>query len=156
MGIEIERKFLVQGDFKSLASKSMRIIQGFLNSQPERVVRVRINDDKGYITIKGIADATGVSRYEWEKEIPIEEARELLLLCEPGIIDKTRYLVDVGRLTFEVDEFHGDNEGLVIAEVELPSEDTVVEHPKWLGAEVTGQARYYNVMLSKHPYKDWE
>lgn len=157
MGIEIERKFLVKGDdYKSEAFKAVRITQGFLCSRPERVVRIRVKDNKGYITIKGISNESGMSRYEWEKQIPVEDARELLRLCEPGMIDKTRYLVTVGENTFEVDEFHGDNEGLVIAELELPSEDTAIQRPEWLGEEVTGQACYYNVMLSKHPYKDWK
>ena len=157
MGIEIERKFLVKNDeYKGEAFKAVRITQGFLSSQPERIVRIRVKGNKGYITIKGISNETGISRYEWEKAIPIGEARELLCLCEPGMIDKTRYLVKVGEHTFEVDEFHGDNEGLVIAELELPSEEATIERPKWLGEEVTGQACYFNAMLSKHPFKDWK
>ena len=156
MAREIERKFLVKGDFMHEAYAALRITQGFLSSVPERVVRIRIKGDKGYITIKGKADATGVSRYEWEKEIPVEEARDLLLLCEPGVIDKTRYLIDAGDYTFEVDVFHGDNEGLVIAEIELPDEDAPFRHPSWLGREVIGDPRYYNVMLAKHPFKTWE
>ena len=138
------------------AFAAQRITQGFLSSVPERIVRIRIKGDKGYITIKGMADVTGVSRYEWEKEIPVEEARELLLLCEPGVIDKTRYLVEAGDYTFEVDVFHGENEGLIVAEIELPDEDAPFQHPSWLGREVTGDSRYYNVMLSKHPFKTWE
>ena len=137
------------------AYAAVRITQGFLSSAPERVVRIRIKGDKGYITIKGIGDASGVSRYEWEKEIPVDEAQELLFLCEPGVIDKTRYLINAGEYTFEVDVFHGDNEGLVIAEIELPDEDAPFKHPSWLGREVTGDPRYYNVMLAKHPFKTW-
>ena len=156
MAKEIERKFLVKDDdFKREAYGAIRITQGFLSSVPERVVRVRVKGDKGYITIKGIANDSGLSRYEWEKEIPLDEARELLLLCESGMIDKTRYLVKAGEFTFEVDEFHGDNEGLIVAEIELPDEDAPFEHPAWLGLEATGDIRYYNVMLAKHPFKEW-
>lgn len=153
---EIERKFLVKGEFKSEAFKSVRITQGYLNSLPERTVRVRIRDDQGFITIKGKADATGVSRFEWEKEIAVDEAGELLKMCEPGVIDKTRYLINVGERTFEVDEFHGDNDGLVMAEVELPCEDAPFDRPQWLGKEVTGDSRYYNAMLVKNPFKNWK
>ena len=156
MAREIERKFRVKGDaFKREAYEAISIMQGFLNSAPERTVRIRVKGDKGFITIKGLAGEGGLSRYEWEKEIALEEARELLLLCEPGMITKTRYLVEAGELTFEVDEFHGDNEGLVIAEIELPDEDTPFERPAWLGEEVTGDQRYYNSMLAKHPFKMW-
>lgn len=155
MAREIERKFLVKGDYKSEAYDAIRITQGFLSSVPERTVRVRIKGDKGYITIKGLADESGLSRFEWEKEIPLEDAQELLLLCEPGIIDKTRYLVKAGEYTFEVDEFHGENEGLVVAEIELPDVDAPFERPSWLGEEVTGDIRYYNVMLVKHPFTTW-
>ena len=153
---EIERKFLVKGEFKSEAFKSVRITQGYLNSLPERTVRVRIRDDQGFITIKGKADATGVSRFEWEKEIAVDEAGELLKICEPGVIDKTRYLIKVGERTFEVDEFHGDNDGLVMAEVELPCEDAPFDRPQWLGKEGTGDSRYYNAMLVKNPFKNWK
>ena len=155
MAREIERKFLVKGDYKSEAYGEIRITQGFLSSVPERTVRVRIKGDKGYITIKGLADESGLSRFEWEKEITLEEAQELMLLCEPGIIDKTRFLVKAGDYTFEVDEFRGENEGLVIAEIELPDVDAPFEHPAWLGEEVTGDIRYYNVMLVKHPFRTW-
>lgn len=155
MAREIERKFLVNGDYKSEAYDAVRITQGFLSSVPERTVRVRVKGERGFITIKGLADHGGLSRYEWEKEIPLDEAQELLLLCEPGMIDKTRYLVKVGESTFEVDEFHGVNEGLVVAEVELPDVDASFERPAWLGKEVTGDPRYYNVMLAKHPYTEW-
>ena len=156
MAIEIERKFLVKGNYKQEAYRAIRITQGYLSSVPERSVRVRIKGNKGFITIKGIGNTDGVSRYEWEKEIPLEEAKEILLICEPGIIEKTRYLIKAGEYTFEVDEFHGDNEGLVIAEVELPDENADFERPEWLGKEVTGDSRYYNVMLVKHPFKNWK
>ena len=157
MGMEIERKFLVSGDaYKKETHEAVRITQGYLSSVPERSVRIRVRDDKGYITVKGAGNASGLCRFEWEKEIPVDEAKELLLLCEPGVIDKTRHLVKAGDLTIEVDEFHGDNEGLVMAEVELPAEDAPFEHPDWLGKEVTGDPRYYNVMLAKHPFKSWE
>ena len=155
MAQEIERKFLVSGDFKSEATKATRITQGYLSSIPERTVRVRIKGDKGYMTVKGIGSDSGASRFEWEKEIPVEDVRELLKICEPGVIDKTRYLVPAGKHTFEVDEFYGDNEGLVVAEVELGSEDEEFVRPGWLGEEVTGDPRYYNSMLMKKPYKTW-
>lgn len=155
MAQEIERKFLVKGDFKNLAVKSTRIIQGYLSSVPERTVRVRVKGDKGFITIKGIGSTSGASRFEWEKEISTNEANELLAICEPGVIDKTRFLVKAGPHTFEVDEFYGENEGLTVAEVELSSEGESFERPEWLGEEVTGDARYYNSMLMKNPYTKW-
>lgn len=155
MAKEIERKFLVKGGFKAASVKETRITQGYLSSIPERTVRVRIKGDKGFITIKGIGNESGASRYEWEKMIPVEEVKELLEICEPGVIDKTRYLVEHGGLTFEVDEFYGDNEGLVVAEVELKDEDQEIPKPEWLGEEVTGDVKYYNSMLMKTPYKDW-
>ena len=153
---EIERKFMVKGEFKKFARKVVRISQGYLCSIPERTVRVRVRDNQGFITVKGRSDEFGVSRYEWEKEISAEDARELLKLCERGVIDKSRYLVDFAGHTFEVDEFYGDNEGLVIAELELKSQDEPYERPSWLGDEVTGDSRYYNAALSKNPYKDWK
>lgn len=155
MAQEIERKFLVAGDFKQYARKSEHIVQGYLNSTPERTVRVRIKDDKGYMTVKGISSQSGISRFEWEKEIPVNEARELINICEPGVIDKVRHLVDVGEHIFEVDEFYGDNDGLVLAEIELSAEDEEFAKPDWLGEEVTGDIRYYNSMLMKNPYKGW-
>ncbi len=155
MAQEIERKFLVVGEFKSLAVKSTRITQGYLSSVPERTVRVRLKGDKGFITIKGIGNDSGASRFEWEKEIPVEEVNELLKICEPGVIDKTRFLVKVEEHIFEVDEFYGENEGLIVAEVELTSEDEAFEKPEWLGEEVTGDVKYYNSMLMKNPYKNW-
>jgi adenylate cyclase len=156
MAQEIERKFLVAGEFKSLAKKATRIAQGYLSSVPERTVRVRIKGEKGFITIKGIGSASGASRYEWEKEIPVAEVEELLKICEPGVIDKTRYLVEAGEHTYEVDEFYGDNEGLTVAEVELSSEEEAFVKPEWLGEEVTGDVKYYNSMLMKNPYKNWK
>lgn len=158
MAQEIERKFLVCGDFKAKAYTSTRIIQGYLSSHPERIVRIRVRGDKGYITIKGQANATGVSRFEWEKEIPVDEALALLELAEPGRIDKTRYLVKNtdGRHVWEVDEFYGDNEGLVMAEIELTTEDEPFDRPDWLGKEVTGDPHYYNSMLKEYPFKSWK
>jgi len=155
MGQEIERKFLVKGDFKSTATGEYRIKQGYISSAKGRTVRVRIKSDKGYLTIKGEASESGVSRYEWEKEIAVAEAEELLALCEPGLIDKTRYLVPAGEFTFEVDEFYGDNEGLLIAEIELRSESDKFPVPDWLGEEVTGDRRYYNSVLIKNPFTGW-
>ena len=156
MAQEIEEKFLVAGNFKPFVKTATRITQGYLSSVPERTVRPRVKEDKGFITIKGIGSASGASRFEWEKEIPVEEVQELLKLCEPGVIDKTRYLVDAGNHTYEVDEFYGDNEGLTVAEVELGAEDEAFEKPSWLGEEVTGDAKYYNSMLIKYPYKNWK
>ena len=147
---------MVAGEFKGLAKKATRITQGYLSSVPERTVRVRIKGDKGFITIKGIGSASGASRYEWEKEIPVAEVEELLKICEPGVIDKTRFLVEAGEHTYEVDEFYGDNEGLTVAEVELSSEDENFVKPEWLGEEVTGDVKYYNSMLMKNPYKNWK
>ncbi|WP_308551996.1 CYTH domain-containing protein [uncultured Mediterranea sp.] len=153
---EIERKFLVRGEYKSQAYASSRIVQGYICSARGRTVRVRIRDTKGYLTIKGASDAAGMSRYEWEREIPLAEAEELMKLCEPGVIDKTRYLVHSGRHVFEVDEFYGDNQGLVVAEVELASETEPFEKPAFIGREVTGDVRYYNSQLMKHPYAEWK
>ena len=155
--IEIERKFLVKNkNFKKLSFKSEKIIQGFLSSVAERTVRIRIKENLGYITVKGISNITGTTRFEWEKEISIEEAKSLLAICEPGTIDKRRYIVKAdGDLVFEVDEFYGENEGLIVAEIELPSEDTKFSKPEWLGKEVTGDVKYYNSMLMKSPYKSW-
>ena len=155
MGKEIERKFLVKGDFKPFVSKQTRIVQGYLSSVPERTVRVRIKGDKGFITIKGIGNDSGASRFEWEKELPVNEIEDLLKISEPGVIDKTRYLIKAGLHTYEVDEFHGDNQGLVLAEIELGSETEAFEKPVWLGEEVTGDTRYYNSMLMKNPYTRW-
>jgi adenylate cyclase len=156
MAREIERKFLVTGDFKSHVNKSTRIVQGYLSSVPERTVRVRIKGDKGFLTIKGIGNEAGTSRYEWEKEISTSDAKELLNICEAGVIDKTRYIVKAGNHLYEVDEFYGDNSGLTVAEVELEHEEETFERPEWLGEEVTGDVKYYNSMLMKNPYKNWD
>lgn len=156
MSQEIERKFLVTGDYKSQAYAQSRIVQGYISSARGRTVRVRIRDAKGYLTIKGASNASGTSRYEWEKEIPRNEAEDLMKLCEPGVIDKTRYLVRSGNHIFEVDEFHGENAGLVVAEVELTSENEPFEKPDFIGQEVTGDVRYYNSQLMKHPFTGWK
>lgn len=153
---EIERKFLVTGEYKSQAFAHSRIVQGYICSARGRTVRVRLRDGRGYLTIKGASDAAGMSRYEWEKEISREEAEELMKLCEEGVIDKTRYLVRSGSHVFEVDEFYGENEGLVMAEVELASEDEPFDRPAFIGREVTGDVRYYNSQLMKHPYREWK
>lgn len=154
--IEIERKFLVKSaDFKLEAFKQNRIIQGYLSTVPGRTVRIRIKDNLGFLTIKGASNESGLSRFEWEKEIPINEAKELLKLCENGVIDKTRYEIKVGSHIYEVDEFYAENEGLVIAEIELKAEDESFEKPIWLGEEVTADKRYYNSYLSKTPFNDW-
>lgn len=156
MAQEIEKKFLVTSNaFKTAAAKKTRITQGYLSSVPERTVRVRIKGEKGFITIKGIGNESGASRFEWEKEIPLTEAEALLKICEPGVIDKTRYEIKSGEYNFEVDEFHGENEGLVVAEVEMKSEHDHIEKPGWLGTEVTGDVKFYNAMLMKNPYKRW-
>ena len=155
-GLEIERKFLVVGDdYKRQAFSSSRIQQGYICSSHGRTVRVRLRDERGYLTIKGPSKDGGLSRYEFEKEISKEEAEQLMRLCEPGIIDKTRWLVKSGNHTFEVDEFYGENEGLVMAEVELGSEDEHYEKPDFIGLEVTGDHRYYNSHLRKHPFSVW-
>ena len=155
MAQEIERKFLVKGDFKPFVQREIRIIQGYLSSVPERTVRVRTKGDKGFLTIKGIGNESGASRFEWESEISTDDAKNLLAICEPGVIDKTRYLVVVGKHTYEVDEFYGENDGLTVAEIELESEDEAFDKPEWLGEEVTGDVKYYNSMLMKNPYKNW-
>lgn len=154
--IETERKFLVLSDaFKQEAHTQKRITQGYLNSHPERTVRIRIKGDAGYLTIKGKSNDAGTSRMEWEKEISLQDAEQLLPLCENGAIDKIRYEVDFGSHTFEVDEFFGENNGLIIAEVELSDENEAFEKPHWLGKEVTGNERYYNAYLSNNPYTSW-
>lgn len=156
MATEIERKFLVLNDsYKQEAFRSTIIIQGYLATVPGCTVRVRVRGDQGYITIKGAATAGSIARYEWEKEIPADEARELLTLCANRILEKTRYEIGAGQFVFEVDEFHGVNKGLVIAEIELNTETDTFEKPSWLGEEVTGITRYYNSMLTKQPYLSW-
>ena len=154
--IEIERKFLVNSDeYKSLASNKSRIIQGFLNRDPERTVRVRLRNNKGKLTVKGLSSEDGLKRFEWEKEISKTEAKALLDFCEEGIIDKVRYEVILDGHLIEVDEFYGDNQGLVLAEIELQHENDAYPIPDWLGEEVTGKIEYYNSNLSKHPFKHW-
>lgn len=156
MALEIERKFLVNSDvFKKDASNKERIVQGFLSSVPERTVRIRVIGESAYITVKGIGSATGVTRYEWEKEIQVKEALDLLKICEPGVISKMRYYIKSNNRTFEVDEFYDENDGLIIAEIELTSEEESFEKPNWLGTEVTGITKYYNSSLVKSPYKNW-
>ncbi len=154
--IEIERKFLVNSEaFKKEAAHSTRIVQGFLSTTPERTVRIRVKGEQGFMTIKGRSNEAGTSRFEWEKEISAEEAEQLLKLCEQPIIEKTRYEVLFGDHVFEVDEFRGDNQGLTVAEIELQQEDERFDKPDWLGAEVTGEVKYYNSNLSRTPFKQW-
>jgi len=153
---EIERKFLVKSTaFIAASFQQKKIVQAYLNSNKKRAVRVRIQDDKAFLTIKGNSDETGMSRFEWEKEIPLHEAQQLLLLCEKHPIEKTRYLVKVGKHTYEIDIFEGKNKGLILAEVELDSITEAFEKPAWLGKEVTGQKEYYNVFLAKKPFENW-
>lgn len=155
MGYEIERKFLVNGDYKSHSFKNFRIKQGYLALSGVTIVRVRIKGEKAFVTIKSALEENKIKRNEWEYEIPVQDAEEMLLLCEEAVIEKTRYLIKVGKHVFEVDDFDGENEGLVIAEIELESEDEPYEKPGWLGPEVTGNVRYYNSFLSIHPYSEW-
>jgi CYTH domain-containing protein len=150
---EIERKFLVEGDFIDQAEESLDIIQGYLSLDKERTVRVRIQNEKAFLTIKGKSNASGLSRYEWEKEIDQSEAQELLKLATGSLIEKIRYRIPVGNHVFEVDVFSGENEGLILAEVELQSETEAFEKPKWLGKEVSGDSRYYNANLVLDPFK---
>jgi adenylate cyclase len=155
--IETERKFLVLNDsYKQQAYIQKRITQGYLSSVPERTVRVRTKGDQGFLTIKGKSNDSGTSRMEWEKEIPVADAVQLLAFCEKGAIDKIRHEVKVGGHTYEVDEFFGDNAGLVVAEIELTDEHEEFIKPEWLGEEVTGLERYYNAYLSRNPYNTWQ
>lgn len=155
--IEIERKFLVTSTaFKTEAFKTTRIVQGYLNTDSERSVRVRLKGDKGVLTVKGKSTNNGLSRFEWEKDLSKTDAEALLQLCEKGMIDKLRYEVKIDKHTFEVDEFFGDNKGLIVAEVELTHENDTFTKPKWLGDEVTGQPQYYNSQLIKTPYNTWK
>jgi adenylate cyclase len=157
MAVEIERKFLVKKHtFKQEAFQKNSIKQGFLNSDKNRVVRIRIKDKNAFITVKGKSNTSGTTRFEWEKEIDKDEAEKLLLLCESGLIDKTRYLVKKGKHIFEIDEFYGENQGLIVAEIELNSENEPFEKPHWLNKEVTGDLKYYNSVLSKNPFKNWK
>ena len=156
MAQEIERKFLVLDDsFKHEAFSKSHIQQGYICSERGRTVRVRIRDERAYLTIKGPSMNGGLSRYEFEREIPLDDGRQMMQLCESGIIDKTRWLVKSGNHIFEVDEFHGENAGLVVAEVELHHEDEPFEKPHFIGIEVTGDRRYYNSQLRANPYCNW-
>ncbi len=154
--IEIERKFLVKNEtYKSESIKKQLITQGYLSSDPKRSVRIRICEQNAYITIKGQTSESGTSRYEWEKEINIEDAKQLMLLCLEGVVTKIRHLIPFKNHTFEVDEFLKDNSGLVIAEIELSNENEDFERPRWLGKEVTGIKKYYNSQLSQNAYVNW-
>ena len=156
-GMEIERKFLVRGDdYKRRAHKSFRIKQGYICSEKGRTVRVRTRDNQAFLTIKGPSRKDGFARYEFEVEIPLEDAHEMMELCMPGRVNKDRYLIKSGKHTIEVDEFFGDNEGLVMAEIELESEDEPYEKPDFLGREVTGNYHYYNKYMLRRPYKLWK
>ncbi len=154
--LEIERKFSVKStNFLANAKESYKITQGYLNTDKNRTVRIRIKGEKGFITVKGLSSADGLSRFEWEKEINIKDAEALLLLCEDFVIDKTRYLIPFDTIVFEVDVFEGANEGLVIAEVELETTDQQFDKPEWLGQELTGDERFYNAYLSNVPFTSW-
>lgn len=153
--MEIERKFLVSGEFMDEVYNTTHITQGYLSTESGRTVRVRIRDEKGYLTIKGQSTTNGFSRMEWEKEISLEEAKKLMELCGDDVIDKERHLVKFGGHIFEVDVFHGLNEGLVMAEIELKDEKEGFQRPEWLGKEVTGDKRYYNSRLIANPYTKW-
>lgn len=157
-GLEIERKFLVHKDgqpYKKLAYAASRITQGYICADRGRTVRVRMRDNRGFLTIKGPSDPAGTTRYEFEKEITLDEARQLMKLCLPGVIDKTRYLVRSGGHVFEVDEFYGENDGLVMAEVELGSENEPFTKPDFIADEVTGDRRFYNSSLMAMPFSAW-
>lgn len=156
MALEIERKFLVVGDFTASTINSYPIRQGYISSSPGRTVRIRITHDKAFLTIKGASDDQGLSRYEFEQPLSMEDAEQLFLLCEPGAIDKVRHHVAFDGKVWEVDRFHGANEGLVIAEIELNDLQEAVTLPPWVGKEVTGDRRYYNSQLTKHPYTRWD
>lgn len=155
--VEIERKYLVSSkNYRSLAYSKTHIVQGFLNSHPDRVVRIRIADDNAFLTVKGRSNSSGTSRFEWEKKIPVSEAELLLELCEKEILEKIRYCVKTGNHIIEVDEFLGSNEGLVVAEIETENANDKIEVPAWVGLEVTGDIKYYNSQLSKYPFNEWE
>ena len=155
--LEIERKFLVKSNnYKEGAISKNRIVQGFLNTHPERTVRVRITEEKGFLTVKGMGNDSGTTRFEWETEISLAEATNLIDLCEPVILEKVRFKVPVDGAMFEVDEFLGENKGLVIAEIELQHEDQPFQKPDWLGKEVTGNIKYYNAQLSITPFNQWK
>jgi len=156
MNFEIERKFLVKGNFKHLADCSEPVKQGFISSDPERSVRIRTIGEKAFITIKGESNKSGTTRYEFEKEISVKDATQLLSLCKNNIIEKTRHYITIGKHTYEVDSFEAENKGLIVAEIELAEEDENFIKPDWLGEEVTGNEKYYNLYLSKNPYLSWD
>ena len=156
MAIETERKFKVKGDFTKEVQCAKRIVQGYICADKGRTVRVRIAGEQAYLTIKGPSDEKFWSRYEFEQEIPLADAEELMKLCISGIIDKVRHYIPIGKHIWEVDVFHGENEGLIMAEIELSSENETFERPGWLGEEVSLDSRYYNSMLSKVPYSQWK
>lgn len=155
MQSEIEHKFLVKGDYQSLSTNVTLMAQGYLCSSVERCVRVRLSNDKAWITVKGPTSSDGLERYEFEKEITLDEGQQLLKLCEPGVIKKRRYLVPFGNHLWEIDEFLGDNEGLIVAEIEVERKNETFELPPFVGKEVTGLARYYNASLIHYPYCKW-
>ncbi len=155
MNLEIERKFLVEGDFKPFVAGENRIVQGYLCSTPGRSVRIRISGGRGILTIKGMSNESGMSRFELERELSLSDAEALMKLCEPGMIEKTRFLVPAGRHIFEIDVFHGENAGLTLAEIELSEETELFEKPPWLGQEVTGRIEYYNSSLMRNPFSRW-
>lgn len=156
MAIETERKFTVVGDFMKDVQSAKRITQGYICAEQGRTVRVRIAGDEGYLTIKGPSDEKFWSRYEFEQKISLADAEELMKLCISGIIDKVRHYVPYGNHVWEVDVFRGENEGLIMAEIELSSENEIFERPDWIGREVSLDRRYYNSMLSKMPYSQWK
>lgn len=157
MNIEIERKFIVVGEYKHLAYNHTHIEQGYFETAPGRTIRIRLRDDKAYLTIKGPSAADGLSRYEFETEVPLEDGRQMLSLCRPGRIDKVRWLIHHpdGKHTIEVDEFLADNAPLVMAEIELADSNEPVDLPAFLGKEVTGDRRFYNTHLMSYPYRLW-
>lgn len=155
--MEIERKFLLKDDsYKADAAKQLRMVQGYICRETGKTVRIRISGDRAWLTIKGKSSEDGTSRYEWEKEIDAADAENLMKLCSGSVIDKTRYIVPYDGHVFEVDEFYGANEGLTVAEIELSDKDEKFGRPDWLGAEVTGDRKYYNSMLASHPFSEWE
>ena len=157
MNIEIERKFLLKNnDFKKMCYDKKHITQGYLNSNKKRVVRIRIIDDLAFLTIKGVSDASGTTRFEWEKEIDLKDAKELMILCENGVIEKYRYYHKLGNHIIEIDEFLGTNKGLIIAEIELKDKDEFFLKPDYLGVEVTNNKDYYNSKLSLNPFNNWQ
>lgn len=149
MATETERKFLVKGEFRHLVSKEIKIIQSYLTIDREKTIRLRIANDKAFLTVKSRPKQNSITRNEWEVAINVKDAEEMMSICLPGRIAKTRYLVPSGRHTIEVDVFHEKNEGLIIAEIELNSDDEYFEKPDWLGEEVTGLSQYYNANLIK-------